>query len=133
MTYSLKNTRPLDFNQLKELFESNGLYEDQLHLFMGFFKSPYVLSCWDNEKLIGVIRSIDDENFTAYIDNLLVHKDYQKQGIEKQLFDIMLLGLSNFKYIYFIPNNKNQVRLCKRKGFSPKRRMYLQKINGRTI
>jgi len=47
--------------------------------------SLYVLTAWDQDKLIGLIRIIGDGEFIIYIQDLLVAKGYQHRGIGSTL------------------------------------------------
>ena len=42
----------------------------------------------ENEKIIGVARSITDFNYCCYLSDLAVDEKYQKHGIGKKLIDI---------------------------------------------
>jgi predicted N-acetyltransferase YhbS len=43
------------------------------------------ITAWDDQKLIGVARSLTDFSYIAYLSDLAVHLDYQRQGIGKEL------------------------------------------------
>jgi predicted N-acetyltransferase YhbS len=45
------------------------------------------LSAWDGEKLIGISRTLTDFAYVAYLADLAVDQDYQRQGIGKQLIE----------------------------------------------
>jgi ribosomal protein S18 acetylase RimI-like enzyme len=47
-----------------------------------------LITAWDNEKLIGVSRSITDFTYCCYLSDLAVDVAYQKQGIGKELIRI---------------------------------------------
>ena len=47
--------------------------------------SNLIVTAWDNEKLIGIARSITDFHYACYLSDLAVDKHYQKLGIGKQL------------------------------------------------
>lgn len=47
--------------------------------------SNLIVSAWDGDTLIGVARSITDFYYACYLSDLAVDKDYQKQGVGKQL------------------------------------------------
>lgn len=78
-----------DFNEkdLEELFLSvdwsSGNYPDKLVIAMKNYKN--VFTAWDEDKLVGLISTMDDGIMTAYIHYLLVNPDYQGKGIGKQL------------------------------------------------
>ncbi|MGN1038727.1 MAG: GNAT family N-acetyltransferase, partial [Mailhella sp.] len=67
----------------KDLFLSvgwvSGQYPRRLH--KALMGSSTVISAWDNKKLIGLIRILDDGGMLAYIHYVLVHPDYQGKGI----------------------------------------------------
>jgi len=46
-----------------------------------------VLSAWDGKKLVGLIRTISDGVSVEYIQDLLVHPEYQKHGIGGHLLN----------------------------------------------
>jgi len=47
--------------------------------------SNLVVSAWDNNKLIGIARSVTDFHYACYLSDLAVDKQYQKMGIGKQM------------------------------------------------
>ena len=52
-----------------------------------------------NGKLIGISRSLTDFTFCTYLSDLAVDKDYQKQGIGKELIRQTKLNTPNAKLI----------------------------------
>jgi ribosomal protein S18 acetylase RimI-like enzyme len=44
-----------------------------------------IISAWDGNKLVGVSRSLTDFSYVAYLSDLAVDAQYQKQGIGKKL------------------------------------------------
>jgi len=47
--------------------------------------SNLIVSAWDNDKLIGIARSVTDFHYACYLSDLAVDKQYQQQGVGKQL------------------------------------------------
>jgi predicted N-acetyltransferase YhbS len=45
------------------------------------------VSAWDGEKLVGISRSLTDFAYVAYLADLAVDEEYQRQGIGKQLIE----------------------------------------------
>ena len=46
-----------------------------------------IISAWDGVKLVGISRSLTDFSYVAYLSDLAVDAQYQKQGIGKQLIE----------------------------------------------
>ena len=44
-----------------------------------------IISAWDADKLVGISRSLTDFSYVAYLSDLAVDVQYQKQGIGKRL------------------------------------------------
>lgn len=44
-----------------------------------------ILTAWDGERLVGVLRAWNDGGFLAYIADLAVHPEYQGRGIGREL------------------------------------------------
>lgn len=69
--------------QVQQLFLSvhwiSGNYPERLY--KALMHSSTVLTVWDDEKLVGLARVLDDTEMLAQIHYVLVHPDYQGQGI----------------------------------------------------
>ena len=46
-----------------------------------------LITTWDEEKLVGIARSVTDYSYCCYLSDLAVDKEYQKQGIGKKLIE----------------------------------------------
>ena len=64
--------------QIQDLFWSvrwvSGQYPEQLY--KALLNSQTVLTAWDGDKLVGLVRVIDDGEILAYIHYVLVRPDY---------------------------------------------------------
>ena len=47
-----------------------------------------VITAVENEKIIGVARSVTDFHYCCYLSDLAVDKEYQKHGIGKKLIEM---------------------------------------------
>ena len=131
MTLKITNQKTFDFFQLKELFESVGWESaiDPDSLVLGLIFSSNIISCWDGNKLVGLIRSKDDGYWSANIDCLLVHKEYQGKGIGSKLLEVLLNQLKDIKYINVAPDSRKQIKFYRNAGFKLIKGCYLQKRN----
>lgn len=110
-----------DFNQdeIKELFRSVGwdLSIPAEVLYQAMMNSTNIITAWEDDKLIGLIRSMDDGCWSANIDCLIVHSDYQRRGIGKSLLNALLEKTKNITYISVSPNEAVNVEFYKKLGF----------------
>jgi len=83
--------KDLPGNQLHYLFRSAGWAdgsetEEMVRNFnLPFINSTLVISAWENEKLVGVVRVLSDKVIRSVIYDLVVDPGYQDGGIGKEL------------------------------------------------
>ena len=72
-------------------------------------KSSFVYSIFDQDKLIGMGRIVEDGVMCMFYD-IVVHKDYQGKGIGKMIMNNLLLFTEDKKYssisLFADPDNK---------------------------
>jgi len=55
-------------------------------IFAGMLKhADITITAWDGEKVVGIARTLTDQTYVAYLADLAVDADYQRQGIGKRL------------------------------------------------
>ena len=105
--------------QLKTLFDSvswaQTLTKEELKYAID--NSSHIITAWDNDNLVGLIRSMDDNIYSASIDLLLVKKEYQGQGIGTALIEKMKENIKHIKFISVSPDNIKDFKLYQRCGF----------------
>ena len=72
---------------------------------------------------------MDDGCWSANIDCLLVHKEFQGRGVAKKLMEELLEDLKNIEYINVCPDDKEMENFYFDFGFKLVQGCYLQKIN----
>jgi ribosomal protein S18 acetylase RimI-like enzyme len=86
-----EDKRNLPNDQLIFLFRSAGWSDGNENQMMKdnfnkpFINSTLVVSAWDNNKLVGVIRVLSDKIIRSNIYDLVVLPEYQSQGIGRTL------------------------------------------------
>lgn len=119
MKITYKDCKTFTPAQLETLFCSvkweSGKYPERLAQAMR--GSSRVLSAWDGELLVGLIRSLDDGCTAAFIHYLLVHPDYQKYHIGGTLLCKLLEGCQDYLYIKIMPSGKALVPFYEKYGF----------------
>lgn len=93
MTIQYKINHPIETQRFIQLLNASTLGErrptDNTMCMDGMVKNANLLvSAWDEERLVGIARSVTDFHYACYLSDLAVHVDYQKQGIGKQLIRI---------------------------------------------
>lgn len=82
-----------EVNQVIDLYKSSTLGArrpvDKPEVFQGMIDNAnIVITAWDNNKLVGIARALSDLVYVTYLADLVVHENYQQQGIGKQLLDL---------------------------------------------
>ena len=87
-----RETKDFTAEELERLFLSvgwdSGRYPEQLR--RGMKNSGQVISAWDGDKLIGLVRGLDDGETVAFLHYLLVDPAYQGQHIGQELMKRIL-------------------------------------------
>lgn len=106
--------------QVQELFLSvnwvSGKYPERLY--KALMNSSTVLTVWDDEKLVGLTRVLDDTEMLAQIHYVLVHPDYQGRGIAGKMIEYIKEKYKDFFYIEAMPENKKNVPFYQKHGFA---------------
>ena len=106
--------------QIQQLFLSvnwvSGNYPERLY--KALMNSSTVLTVWDDEKLVGLIRVLDDTEMLAQIHYVLVHPDYQGHGIARRMLEYIKKKYKDYLYIDVMPENKNNVPFYVKNGIS---------------
>ncbi|MCR5506856.1 MAG: GNAT family N-acetyltransferase [bacterium] len=115
----IKTTKQFLKKDLFELFNASNWDSAKYTTILktAFKNSSNVISAWDNEKLVGIIRDLDDKVWNANIDCLLIHPEYRRNGIGTKLLTTMLDLLKNIQYITIAPNERETFAFYEKFGF----------------
>ena len=86
-------------------------------LYKALMNSQTVLTVWDDARLVGLIRVLDDSEMLAQIHYVLVHPEYQGQGIAGRMVEYIKEKYKNFMYLELMPEDKNNVPFYEKHGF----------------
>ncbi len=105
--------------QVQDLFLSinwvSGNYPKRLY--KALMHSSTVITAWDQERLVGLVRVLDDSEILAYIHYALVHPDYQGQGIAGKMIEMVKEKYKDYLYIEVMPEESKNVSFYQRFGF----------------
>lgn len=105
--------------QVQELFLSVGWVSGQYpeRLYKALMNSSTVITAWDNDRLAGLVRVIDDTELVAYIHYVLVHPDYQGRKIAGTMLNKVKEKYKDFLYIEVMPEESKNAAFYQKFGF----------------
>ena len=105
--------------QVEELFLSvnwiSGKYPQRLY--KALMHSSTVLTAWDGEQLVGLVRALDDSEMLAYIHYVLVNPKYQGQGIAVAMIEKIKEKYKDYLYINGMPEERKNAAFYEKLGF----------------
>ena len=106
--------------QVQQLFLSvnwvSGNYPKRLY--KALMNSSTVLTVWDDDFLVGLIRVLDDTEMLAQIHYVLVHPDYQGKGIASKMLEYIKEKYKGFMYLEVMPEDKKNMSFYRKNGFT---------------
>ena len=76
-----------------------------------------VLTAWDTDELIGLIRVVGDGQTIIYIQDILILKKYQKQGIGSTLLKMILERYKSVRQVVLMTDNTEKtINFYKKNG-----------------
>lgn len=122
-TITYLNGAPIAIKELAALYEDAGweYYLRNLEVLReAYANSLRVISAWDQNKLVGVIRAVGDGCTILYIQDILVLSEYHRQGIGRGLLGRMLEEFPNVRQkVLMTDNQPGTVAFYTNMGFSP--------------
>ncbi|MFH5910987.1 GNAT family N-acetyltransferase [Clostridium perfringens] len=78
-----------------------------------------VISVWDKDLLVGLIRVVGDGHSIIYIQDILILQKYQNRGIGKSLIEIILDKYKNVRQkVLLTDKEEKNILFYKKVGFS---------------
>ena len=122
----ISRSRDLDPDALIRLYDAVGWgsYTRRPNDFGPMIQNAWmVLSAWNVEELVGLVRVVGDGVTVAYIQDLLVDPAHQRQGIGRALLTEVLAETRPIRQIYITTDdplwNRHVVELYRSLGFHP--------------
>lgn len=82
--------------------------KDRARLKNAIDNSLKVITAWDGDKLVGLIRLVGDDYTIIYIQDILVLEDYQGQGIGSNLLKLVLDKYKSIRQIVLMTDNTEE-------------------------
>ena len=105
--------------QIEKLFLSVGWISGKYpgRLYQALLHSSTVLSAWDRERLIGLVRVLDDGGMLAYIHYVLVHPEYHGNGIAGTMIEKVKEKYRQYLYLEVMPEESRNASFYEHFGF----------------
>ena len=113
MTLNFSNSKNINREQLERLYNDVEWYaytQDLDVLQQAIEKSLDVISAWNGEELVGLVRIVGDGLTIIYIQDILVLNCYQNQGIATQLMQQVLKKYNNVRQKVLLTEEAPDVR-----------------------
>ena len=111
----IKEYNGFDAQQILPLYKSVGwtaYTEDPTALQLGFEHSLLTMAAYEENKLLGIIRTVGDGHTVVLIQDILVFPEHQGKGIGAALLQAVLERFGHVRQIQLITDNT-----CKTVGF----------------
>lgn len=106
-----ETTKDISDKDLRPLYTSVGWssYTEQIDDLNELLQnSQLVISAWSDNTLVGLVRTIGDGLSIQYVQDLLVHPDFQKQAIGTTLFNEVKERSSHIRQFLLITDNGDE-------------------------
>lgn len=117
----IKYTEDKNFTmeQTEKLFLSVGWVSGQYpeRLYKALINSSTVITAWDGDRLVGLVRLLDDTEMVAYMHYVLVNPDYHGHGIASKMIELVKEKYKNYLYIEIMPEESKNASFYQKHGF----------------
>ncbi|MCM1989249.1 GNAT family N-acetyltransferase [Oceanirhabdus seepicola] len=108
-----KEIKNLDSNKIKELYDDAGWIsytEDIPKLMRAIENSKDVITAWEEDELIGLIRIVGDGETILYIQDIIVKKNQKRKGIGTQLLNLILDKYKHIRHKVLLTDNGEETK-----------------------
>ncbi|MCF6164635.1 acetyltransferase GNAT family [Furfurilactobacillus rossiae] len=105
---NIKTVSTMDKQAVVTLYKANGwiAYTQNPQALMTAIAHSVNIAAFDNEKLVGLLRYVTDEVSIAFIQDILILPEYQRQGIGRQLMMTAMKRLKNIGQVHLLTENE---------------------------
>ena len=118
MNIRITDTRDIPLAAFLELYRLNewSAAHKPHALYQALQNSHTLISAWKGQQLVGLGNAISDGHLVVYYPHLLVHPDYQGQGIGKMIMDRMQESYGSF-HMQMLTADGDAIKFYKKVGF----------------
>lgn len=106
-------------DEVQDLFRSVGWVSADYpsRLYKALMHSSTVLTAWDEDQLVGLVRVIDDSEMLAYMHYVLVRPTHHGQGIAGKMVEYIKQKYKHYLYIELMPEERKNAACYEKHGF----------------
>lgn len=106
-------------DEVQKLFLSVGWISGQYptRLYKALMHSSTVVTAWDGNRLVGLVRVIDDSELVAYMHYVLVDPAYQGHGIASTMITMIKEKYQHYLYLEIMPEERKNAAFYQQHGF----------------
>jgi len=108
-----KEIKDIDSNKIKELYDDAGWIsytQDIPKLMRAIENSKDVITAWEEDELIGLIRIVGDGETILYIQDIIVKKNQKRKGIGTQLLNLILDKYKHIRHKVLLTDNGEETK-----------------------
>lgn len=111
--------RDIAIEQILPIYEANAWSSARQPqaLYQALLNSHSLVSAWNGERLVGIGNAISDEFLVVYYPHLLVHPEYQGQGIGKKMMEILKTQYEGL-HMHMLVADAEAISFYKKCGFT---------------
>lgn len=121
MEYTIREYTAYKEDEILALYTDAGwtAYTEQPELLKkGFENSLLTLAAYDQDRLVGILRTVGDGYTIMFIQDILVFSEYQRKGIGSRLMQAVLERFQNVRQIELATDNTPKtIAFYKAQGF----------------
>lgn len=102
-----------NIDNIRELYEDAKWItytKDIENLMKSIENSLIVITAWDNDKLVGLVRVVGDGISIIYIQDILVLNSYKRRGIGSKLIEEIFKEYTNIRQIVLLTDDREETR-----------------------
>lgn len=85
--------------------------QDPLMLHSAFRQSLKVYGAFEGEQLVGIIRVVGDGHSIVFVQDLLIHPEFQRRGLGQKLLTLILSEFSNVYQLHLMTDDSEKTTL----------------------
>lgn len=134
-TLDIKTGSDLSLEQLVELYNAVGWLaytndEQRPKLQRAILNSTYVVTAWNGSQLVGLARCISDDVSIYYLQDILIHPDFQRHGVGRRLLQNCLERFKHVRMqVLMTDDEERQKKFYESLGYKNTRELTKLKLN----